>query len=180
MYYSFISWILVWQKLRDFEMSLIEVSLFLNWFLVCIAREGRSLCSWWSLVIPFLMIASSTFHTSHFCFLFISYFFSNQLTHLLLTSWFSGSHLYFLLSVILLPCTLTSIILCLLLEIGNDEVNVVEFLLPLGWVWGEVFVVCHSLSELRVDTVHNDIDNVVVSHLGICPMMDLGYRLLLI
>ena len=67
----------------------------------------------------------------------------------------------------LLPLTLTFVILFLLLELGGDEVHVKEFFLPLGWVRTEVFVMCHGLAEARGDTVQDDIDEVVVSYLGI-------------
>ena len=42
-----------------------------------------------------------------------------------------------------------------------------EFLLPFGWVRAKVFVVCHGLAEARGDTISDDIDQVMVSQLGI-------------
>ena len=67
----------------------------------------------------------------------------------------------------LLPLTLTSVILFLFLELGGDEVHVEEFLLPLGWVRTDVFVMCHGLAEAKDDTVQDDVDQVVVGHLSI-------------
>ena len=71
-----------------------------------------------------------------------------------------------MLQATLLPMTLTSVILFLLLQVGDDKVYKGEFLLPLGWVKAEVFPVCQSLAEARVDTLQDDINQVVVSHLG--------------
>ena len=42
-----------------------------------------------------------------------------------------------------------------------------EFLFPLGWVGSEVFVVSHGLAEARGDTIQDDINEVMVGHLGI-------------
>ena len=66
-----------------------------------------------------------------------------------------------------LPLTLTSVILFLLLELSGDEVQMEEVLLPLGWVRTEVLVICHGLAEARGDIVQDDIDEMIVSHLGI-------------
>ena len=66
-----------------------------------------------------------------------------------------------------LPLTLTSVILFLLLELDSDKVHVEEFLVPLGRVRTEVFVVCHGLAEARGDTVQDEVNEVMVSHLGV-------------
>ena len=58
----------------------------------------------------------------------------------------------------LLPLTLASVILFLFLELGSDEVHVEEFLLPLRWVRLELLIICHDLTEVRGDTVQDDID----------------------
>ena len=63
--------------------------------------------------------------------------------------------------------TLTFVIFFLFLELGGDKVHMDEFLLPLGWVTTEVFVMCHGLAEARGDTVQDDINKMMVSHLGI-------------
>ena len=42
-----------------------------------------------------------------------------------------------------------------------------ELLFPLGWVGAEVFVVSHGLAEARGETILDNVDEVVVSHLGI-------------
>ena len=55
----------------------------------------------------------------------------------------------------------------LLLELSGEEIHVAEFFLPIAGVRAEVFIVCHSLGQARADTVQNDIDQVVVCHLGI-------------
>ena len=75
--------------------------------------------------------------------------------------------MYPLVQPTLLPVTLAFVILFLLLELGGDEVHVEECFLPLGWVRTEDFVMCHGLAEARRDTVQDDIDEVVVRHLGI-------------
>ena len=67
----------------------------------------------------------------------------------------------------LLPLSLASVILFLLLELDVDQVHLKEFLLSLGWVLMEVFLMCHSLAEARGDTVQDDIDEMMVTHLGI-------------
>ena len=113
------------------------------------------------------MIAPSTLHASSLYFLFIPYFFKDKLTVLLLTSCFSSSPLHSLIQATILSLTLTLVILLLLLELSGDEVRVEEFLLPLGWVRTEVFVMCHGLAEARSDTVEDDVDQVVVDHLSI-------------
>ena len=113
------------------------------------------------------MIAPSTLHAPSFFFPFVPYFLGYKFTLLLLTSCFSSSQLYSLIQATLLPLTLTSVILFLLLELGGNEVHVEEFLLPLGWVRTEVFVMYHGLAEARGDTVQDDIDKVMVRHLGI-------------
>ena len=43
----------------------------------------------------------------------------------------------------------------------------VEFLLPVGLVSAEVFVVCHNLLEMRGDSVQDNFNNIIVCHLGI-------------
>ena len=156
MYSLFVSQILFWTQLRDLEVSPIQLPLLLDWFLVRTA--GRCRCSWGSLAIPCLVIASSLLHTSPFFLLFIPDFFWNKLVLLLLTSWLSSSKLYSFVQTTLLPLTLTSVILFLLLERTGDEVYVEEFHLPLGWVRMEFFVMCHSLAEARGDTVQDDVD----------------------
>ena len=42
-----------------------------------------------------------------------------------------------------------------------------ELLFPLGWVGAEVFIVSDGLAEARGDTVQDDINEVMVSHLGV-------------
>ena len=42
-----------------------------------------------------------------------------------------------------------------------------EFLILLGWVRTKVLTVCHGLAEVRSDTVQDDIDEIMVRHLGI-------------
>ena len=59
------------------------------------------------------------------------------------------------------------IILFLLLKLASDEVHIKEFLLPLGWVKAEVLVVCYGLVEIKDDTMQDDVNKVVVRHLGI-------------
>ena len=113
------------------------------------------------------MIASSTLHVSSLYFPFVLYFLRDKLTLLLLTPRFSSSQLYSLVQATLLPLTLTSVILFLLLEFGSDEVHVEKFLLPLVWVRAEVCLVCHGLVEARDNTIQDNVDEVVVSHLGI-------------
>ena len=66
-----------------------------------------------------------------------------------------------------LPLTFTSLILFLLWELSSNEVCVEEILLSLGRVKTEVFIMCHSLAEVRGDTVQDDIDMMMVSYLGI-------------
>ena len=42
-----------------------------------------------------------------------------------------------------------------------------EFLLLLRWVRVEVFVMCHGLVEARCNTIQDDVNEVMVNHLGI-------------
>ena len=67
----------------------------------------------------------------------------------------------------LLLLTLASVVCFLLLELTGDEVHVEEFLLPLGWVRAEVFIMCHGQVMSSSDTIQVDVDKVMVSHLGI-------------
>ena len=113
------------------------------------------------------MIDSSTLHVPSFLFSFIPNVLWEKHSLLLLSLCLSSSQLYCLVQTTLLPLTLTSVILFLLLELGSDEVHVEEFFLPLGWVRTEVVVMCHGLAEARGDTVQDDIDEVMVSYLGI-------------
>ena len=53
------------------------------------------------------------------------------------------------------------------MKVRRNEVHVKEFLLLLGSVREEVFVVCHGLPEANSNTILDDIDQVVVCHLGI-------------
>ena len=113
------------------------------------------------------MIASSILHAPSLYFPFILYFLREKLTLLFLTLCLSFSQLYSLVQATLLPLTLTSVILFLLLELGDVKVYVEKFLLPLEWVRTEVFIVSHALVQARGDTVLDDIDKVMVTHLGI-------------
>ena len=113
------------------------------------------------------MIASSTLDTLSFHFSFIPNVLLDKLYFLLLTPCLSSSQLYSLVQTTLLPLTLTSVILFLLLVLGGDEVHVEEFFLPLGWVGTDVFLMHHGLAEARGDTVQDDIDEVMVSPLDI-------------
>ena len=67
----------------------------------------------------------------------------------------------------LLLLALASVILFCLPEISIDEVHMIEVFFPLEWVTAEVFVVCHSLEESKTDTVQYNVDDVIVSYLGI-------------
>ena len=113
------------------------------------------------------MIASSALYAPSLYFPFVPYFLRNILTLLLLAPRFSSSQLYSLIQPTLLPLTLTFLIFFLLLELGGDEVHMEEFFLPLGWVRTEVFVMCHGLAEARGDTIQDDIDEVMLHHLGV-------------
>ena len=113
------------------------------------------------------MITSSTPHTTSFYFPFIPCFLRDQLILLLLTSCLSSFQLYSLVQTTLLLLTLASVILFLFLELSSDKVHMEEFLLPLEWVRTEVFVMCHGLAQARSDTIQDDIDEVMVSHLSI-------------
>ena len=42
-----------------------------------------------------------------------------------------------------------------------------EFLLLLKWVRAKVFAICHGLTEAWSDTIQDDINEVMVSHLAI-------------
>ena len=111
------------------------------------------------------MIASSTLYAPSFYFWFIPDFLCVKLT-LLLTLCLSSSQLYWLVETTFLPLTLTSVILFLLLELSSDEVHVEEFIFPLGWIRAEVLVMCHGLAETRSDTVQDDVNELVICHLG--------------
>ena len=113
------------------------------------------------------MIAFSTLHAPPFYFPFVPDFLSDKLTLLLLTPQLSSSQLYSLVQPTLLSLTLTSVIMFLLLELGSDEVHVEELLFPFGWIGAEVFVVSHGLAEARGNTVQDDVDEVMVSQLGV-------------
>ena len=99
------------------------------------------------------MIASSALHAPPFRFSFIPNVLLDKLFLLLLTPCLSFSQLNSLVHTTLVPLTLTSVILFLLLDLGRVEVHVEEFFLPLGSVGGEVFIVSHGLAEARGDTV---------------------------
>ena len=113
------------------------------------------------------MIASSTLRAPSVLFLLIPDFLWNKLTLLLLTTWLSSSQLYSSIQPTILPLTLTSVILFLLLELSGNEVHVEKFLLPLGQVRKEVFVMCHGLAEVSGDAIQDNIDEVMVGYLGI-------------
>ena len=63
-----------------------------------------------------------------------------------------------LLQATLLPLTLTSVILFLLLELANNEVLIEEFLIPLECAQQEVFTVRHTLAEARGNAIQDDLD----------------------
>ena len=111
------------------------------------------------------MIASSTLHSSLFHFSHILYLLWNKLSLLLLT--FSSFQLYLLLSGILLPLTFTFVILFHFLELDSNGVHIEEFVFVLGWGRSEVLIVCDSLAERRRNTVQDDVDALIVHHLGI-------------
>ena len=166
MYSLFLSQILFWTELHNFEMQLIEPPLLLDWYLVCIDRKPTCLCSWRSLAILSLVIAQSTLPTSFFYLLFTYNLFWVKLTLLRISS-FSSFQLYLLFLATLPSLILTSIVLFLLLELGADEIHIEELRLPLGWVRAQVFVVCHSLAKASSYTVQDDVTEVVICHLDI-------------
>ena len=67
----------------------------------------------------------------------------------------------------LLPLTLASVILVLLLALGGDKGHVEEYLLLPVWVRTEILAVYHALAEARSHIVQDDNNKVSVSHLGI-------------
>ena len=86
---------------------------------------------------------------------------------LLPTSWLSYSQLSSLYLSTLLSPTFALGIFFLLLEISSNRVHMWEFLLPLGWVGAEVFILRLGLAKARNDALWNDVDQVVVSYLAI-------------
>ena len=62
----------------------------------------------------------------------------------------------------LLPLTLASVILSLSLKLRSDEVHVADFFLPLGWIGAKVFIMCHSLTKVKADTIQDEIDQVMI------------------
>ena len=53
------------------------------------------------------------------------------------------------------------------MELSSDELHIEEFFLLFGCVRAEVLAVCHVLVEVSSNTVQNEVDKVVVSHVGI-------------
>ena len=113
------------------------------------------------------MIAPPTLYTPSLYPSFILYFLLDKLTLLLLTSGFFSSLLHSLLQSTLLPLSLTSVSLFLLLELSGDEDYLLNFLLLLRSVRAEVFIMCHGLVEARGNTVLDNINQVVISHFDI-------------
>ena len=67
----------------------------------------------------------------------------------------------------LLPLTLALVIFLLLLELSGDIVYMEKAFFPLGWSRGEFPEVCHGLAHTRGNTIHDEIVNMLVHHLGI-------------
>ena len=67
----------------------------------------------------------------------------------------------------LLSLTLAPIILFLLLEPSGAQIHMTEYLVPLRWVKGEVFIMYHGLAQARCDTLQEHLHKMMVRHLSI-------------
>ena len=117
----------------DCDVSIIELPLVLDQFLICFASEQRHPCFLWSLAILHLMIAPSTLYISSFHLIFVLYFLQNKLSLLLFTSGFSSYQLDLLSLATLVPMTLVLDVLFIFMELAGVEVHVEECFLHLDW-----------------------------------------------
>ena len=66
----------------------------------------------------------------------------------------------------ILSLILALIVFFLFLELYRNQLHIQEYLFPLRLVRVEVFLVCYSLAQARVDTVQDDVGNIIDCYLG--------------